>query len=112
MAEKTVNKLKDPSELKAESKIDYIDRGWLYYHQKNYSNSISDFKVALDMDPEDINTIYALGLALKAGGHTEEAKAKFNQVVELSRVIDRTDRSQILKSLATGQFNQIEKGTW
>jgi len=112
MAEKSANKLTHPSELKAESKTEYINRGWLYYHVNDFSNSISDFKVALEMDPEDINTMYALGLALKAGGQSEEAKAIFTQVIDHSHVIDRSDRAQILKSLATGHYNQIEKGTW
>ena len=98
--------------MKAESKIEYVDRGWLYYHINDFSNSISDFKAALQMDPEDINTMYALGLALKAGGQNDEAKAIFNQVIEHSHIIDRSDRAQILKSLATGHYNQIEKGTW
>ena len=56
--------------------------------------------------------MYALGLALKAGGQNEEAKTIFTQVIDHSHVIDRSDRAQILKSLATGQYNQIEKGTW
>jgi len=112
MAEKPVNKLTHPSEMKAESKIEYVDRGWLYYHINDFPNSISDFNIALEMDPEDINTMYALGLALKAGGESDKAKAIFNQVIEHSHVIDRSDRAQILKSLATGHYNQIVKGTW
>jgi len=112
MTDKSTNKLTHPSEMKAESKIEFVDRGWLYYHINDFSNSISDFRAALNLDPDDINTMYALGLALKAGGQNEEAKAIFNQVIEHSHIIDRSDRAQILKSLASGHYNQIEKGTW
>jgi len=112
MAEKLENKIPDPEGIQANSKSEFIQRGWLYFNQNNFVEAVADFRKALDLDPQDINTLYALGLSLKARGEKEEAKAIFRQVIEQSKVIDRTDRSQILKSLALGQWNQIEKGTW
>ena len=112
MAEKKSSNIPDPKGIQANSKSEFIQRGWLYYNQNIFSESTADFRKALELDPQDINTLYALGLSLKALGEKEEAKGIFRQVIEQSKVLDRTDRSQILKTLAVGQWNQIDKGTW
>lgn len=112
MAEKIASKIPDPKEIQANSKSEFVQRGWLYFNQNIFYEATADFRRALELDTQDINTLYALGLSLKALGEKEEAKGIFRQVIEQSKVLDRTDRSQILKSLALGQWNQIEKGTW
>ena len=58
----------DPESIHPGTFEEYARRAWLYYGKHNYENSIKDFYKALDSDPENVDIMFGLGLALKADG--------------------------------------------
>ena len=104
--------LPDPKLINATTASDYIKRGWLYYSTKNYPLAESDFYKALDLDPDNPDTLYALALALKADGKSQPAIENFEKTIKVIDSFEDRVRAQMLKRLAIGHINQIKTGDW
>jgi tetratricopeptide (TPR) repeat protein len=74
--------------------------------------AVTAFQAALDHFPGDIEALYALGLALKKSGKGPEALELFKQVTESVVNLDDEIRGEMLRRLAIGHANVLEKGDW
>ncbi len=106
------NTVPDPTTLNPQSAAEYLERGWLFYTRQNFEHAISDFKAALDLEPNNIEVLYALGLALKISGATQQALNFFTRIDEVINYVDDRQRRTMISRLAHGQINQIKTGDW
>ena len=62
--------------------------------------------------PGDIEVLYALGLSLKKSEQAESAVRAFRQVVELAAQRPSQVRTLMVRRLAQGHVNMLERGSW
>jgi tetratricopeptide (TPR) repeat protein len=106
------NAIPDPATMNASTAMEYASRGWLYFSNQNFEKATHDFRQVLNIDKNEIDTWYGLGLSLKASGSADEAVEAFNKVLELIRLIKDKQQANILERLAKGQINHIKTGDW
>ena len=104
--------LPDPDLIQPHTATEYIHRAWLYYGQQNFEKSINDFYKALESDPENVDTVFGLALALKSNGNKEKAIEFFEKTLSLIDQIEDHIRARMLRRLTVGQINQIKTGDW
>jgi tetratricopeptide (TPR) repeat protein len=102
----------DPESIHPTTATEYVRRAWLFYANHNYEKSIDDFYRALDSDPENVDTVFGLGLALKADGKKEKAVETFEKTLTMMSTLEDHIRAQMLKRLTIGHINQIKTGDW
>lgn len=102
----------DPAAMNAETPMEYASRGWLFFSNHKYDRAVDDFRHILDVDKNDLDAWYGLGLSLKAAGSSDEAVEAFNHVLGLISVIENKQRASVLERLAKGQVNLIRTGDW
>jgi tetratricopeptide (TPR) repeat protein len=102
----------DPAAMKVETAADYMERGWLYYSHKKFDLAITDFLYVLKTDPDNVDTLYGLGLTQKASGASPQALATFEQVLKLVPNISEHQKASVLSRLVKGHINQIKTGNW
>lgn len=102
----------NPSTMKAETVDDYAKRGWAFFSIQQFDLSASDFNHVVAEEPENIDSWYGLGLALKGSGTTSQATDAFEKVLQLIHLVEDHQRANILGRLAKGQINQIKTGDW
>lgn len=102
----------DPAAVKVESIMDYSSRGWLYYSSGQFENAVDDFRHVLEVEKDDIDAWYGLGLSLKAAGDTIGAVDAFTSVLGLIGSVNDKQRVNVLTRLVKGQINQIKTGDW
>ncbi len=101
-----------PEDLPANSADECAVRGWAYYATKDYPKAEIDLREALRLNPDDVDTAYALGLVLKASGQKGPAIEIFRQVAELTGYLDDQVRGRMVRRLALGHIHEIESGEW
>jgi tetratricopeptide (TPR) repeat protein len=101
-----------PENLTASSAGEYAIRGWSFYAVKEYQKAEADLRESLRLDPDDLDTHYALGLVLKASGQKTPAVETFRKVVELTSYQSNPIRARMVRRLAVGQIHDIETGEW
>lgn len=93
---------------------EYVQSGWNHYTKKEYYRAEADFKKALEISPDNVDTLYALGMALQASGRQPEAIQTFEKVIKMLE--DPGDenfvRAHMLTRLALGHINRIKTGDW
>jgi tetratricopeptide (TPR) repeat protein len=102
----------EPSTPKAADEL--IASGWHHYSNKEYYRAEADFQKALENQPENADTMYALGMAQQASGRTQEAIRTFEKVIELleQRKAEDPVRSLMLTRLSHGHINRMKTGDW
>lgn len=72
------------------------------------------FLQALALEPDSIDTMYGLGIVLKAMGRTQEAIARFEKIVNNIENQEWSDlnRARMLRRLALGQINYLKNQDW
>ncbi len=107
--------LVDPEKMpEPDNPGDYLRRGYAFYARSMFPQAEQDFRKGLAMDPEGVDLMFALGMALKGDKRDEESVQVFKQVLSLlnaGAVADRT-RRDMLHRLAVGHINMITKGDW
>jgi tetratricopeptide (TPR) repeat protein len=98
---------KDP-----QTAADFSERGWLFYQQADYDRAANDFGLALDLEPDNADIQYAMGLALATGGHVPEATAAFEKALKLLDGLDDPVRQRMLKTITQGHINRLSTGDW
>lgn len=91
-----------------------IESGWHHYSSKEYFRAEADFKKVLEMLPDDLDTLYALGMTQQASGQVPEAVQTFERVIQLienGKVADIA-RAHMLDRLAHGHINRMQTGDW
>ena len=93
---------------------DYIERGWRHYSKKEFYRAEADFRKALEMNADPIDTLYALGMTLQASGRPPEAIQAFEKVIELLQTAAPADnaRTLMLSRLSHGHINRMKTGDW
>jgi tetratricopeptide (TPR) repeat protein len=104
--------INSPEQIHPALPAEFVLRGWFYYFQKDYSKADADYRRALQERPDDLDTVYALALNLKAMGHTQEAVESFQTVNLLAdRLADKL-RANIIKRISVGHINSMTQGNW
>ncbi len=113
MAKKTSTRtvVPDPSAMSAGTSDELLARAWLYYGRQDYGKSEADLRKALDLDPGNLEILYALGLTLSASGRSQEALPVFEQAVE-ALTDQSTVRANMLRKLIKGHISRIKTGDW
>jgi tetratricopeptide (TPR) repeat protein len=102
----------DPSTPKTVDEL--IESGWSHYSKKEYYRAEADFQKALENQPENADTLYALGMAQQASGRTQEAIRTFEKVIQLleKKKVEDPVRSLMLTRLSHGHINRMKTGSW
>lgn len=93
---------------------DYIESGWSHYSKKEFYRAESDFQKALDLEPGNADTEYALGMTLMASSRQQDAVQAFQKVLSMLQNNPTEDlaRASMLSRLAQGHINRIQTGDW
>lgn len=102
----------NPESIHPTKASDYVRRAWLFYSNHDYGKSIDDYYKALESDPDNVDTVFGLGLALKADGKKEKAVESFEKALTLIDKLEDHVRARMLKRLIIGHINQIRSGDW
>src|SRR5512133_1301538 len=74
----------EPTEPSTPKTVDeLIETGWNHYSKKEYYRAEADFQKALEDQPENADTMYAMGMSQQASGRTQEAIRTFEKVIQL-----------------------------
>jgi len=101
-----------PEALPATTAAEYAIRGWSFYAAGNYPKAEDDLREALCLEPDNVDTTYALGLVLKAAGQNTQAVETFRQAAALAEYMDDKVRGRMVRRLAHGHIHEIESGQW
>lgn len=105
----------DPASLPQPTTVaEFNKRGMAYYARKDYPAAIQDLEAALAKEPQNIDTLYNLGMVYKAHKLTDKAVEVFTTAIGLleSGVIADKSRTEMLRRLALGHINEIKQGDW
>ncbi|NLG97884.1 MAG: tetratricopeptide repeat protein [Chloroflexi bacterium] len=94
---------------------EFIRQGWSHYSNKEYYRAEDSFRKALDLTPDDPDTLYALAMTLFSSGRKQESIPVYRKVIEvLNRDPDQEkgNRETMLIRMAYGHINFIETGQW
>jgi tetratricopeptide (TPR) repeat protein len=103
---------RNPDAMTPNTASDYLTRGWYYYSAKEYAKAETDFRQALVLEADDVDTLFAHGLALKHLSRFDEAVQTFEKVIVLSDQNNDPVRATMVKRLAKGHINELTLGDW
>ncbi len=88
---------------------DYQRRAWQHYARKEQVQAEADFRKALELNAGLIDSVYGLGMTLKAAGNFAGAKAPFEAVIKLidEGVVKDEARGKILRALVNAQIAML-----
>ncbi len=91
-----------------------IGDAWRLHVEGHDSAAVERFVQLSDASPEDIDTLYGLGLAQRGAGRYEDALATFNKVLELLTGVqaeseDEQNRLEMLMRMSRQQIEFIER---
>jgi tetratricopeptide (TPR) repeat protein len=93
---------------------EYYRQGWALHAAGKQDVAEQNLRKAIELEPESVDAHFTLGLALKAQDRNREAVQVFQKVLSLiqSGAVEHNTRSEMVRRLALGHINQIEKGDW
>lgn len=109
---KSPEQIADPVAISPQTSQDYAKRAWLFYGRQDLPHAEQDFRRALDLDSQDVDSLSGLGLTLAAAGKLPEAVQVFEQAVQLAAGLKDAVRGLMLKRLLNGHINRIRTGQW
>ena len=88
---------------------EYEHRAWLNYTRKDQTQAEADFKKALELNANLVDSAYGLAMTLKAAGEAERATGAFQRVIELldEGHVKDTARAKILRALTQTQIAHL-----
>ncbi len=101
-----------PEEFQPTNAAEYVDRGWAFYTKKEFDRAEADFRQALETTQDEMDSLYALGMALKAQGKGEEAVKTFQKVLSILDKAPASIKATMLRTLTQGHINNISHGSW
>lgn len=107
-----MDKLKAEVERNPRDLNNHLRLGWILYGEDRVDEAIEIFQGAQDRFPKDIEVLYALALAYKKTGKGQEALRTFQGVIKSAEVLDDKTRAAMLRRLAIGHTNVLERGDW
>jgi tetratricopeptide (TPR) repeat protein len=105
----------EPAELSNKATAeDYVESGWQHYSKKEYFRAEANFQKALEITPNNADTMYALAMTMHASGRAPEAIQAFEKVLRMLEKTKETDpvRALMLARLSNGHINRIKTGDW
>ncbi|MCK4598011.1 tetratricopeptide repeat protein, partial [bacterium] len=64
--------------------IKHYNAGVEFTRAGDYDKAVAEFKMALELDPDDVKIIYGLGLALRLQGQLEESIEYLSKAIEVN----------------------------
>jgi tetratricopeptide (TPR) repeat protein len=89
-----------------------LAEAWRLYGQGKPLEAAEALERGLREAPGEIEILYALGLSLKHSGQAERALRIFRQIVEVASRRSAQVRTLMLRRLAQGHVNMLERGAW
>ena len=88
--------------------------GWAQHGAGKNDAAEANLRKAVELDPASVDAHYALGLALRSQDRRREAVQSFQTVVDMidASGTEHDARMTMVRRLAKGLINQIEKGDW
>ena len=87
--------------------------GWAQHGVGKNDQAEANLRKAVELEPASVDAHYALGLALKAQDRRREAIQEFQTVVSMIEADpEHNSRTTMVRRLAKGWINLIEKGDW
>lgn len=86
--------------------------GWALYGSGDAEGAAVQARLAAGLAPSDAEARYLLGMALKVKGDADGAVAAFRSAASMAAGELDTSRAAMLRRLAIGQANWLEKGAW
>lgn len=105
----------EPMETAApQTEDEFVKSGWEHYSKKEYYRAEADFQKALDISPNNPDTLYALGMTYQASGRQPEAIRTFEKTIQVLENAGENDfvRAHMMTRLARGHINRIKTGDW
>ena len=115
MVSKNEGKLDEPADAAAPQTDDeYVKSGWEHYSKKEYYRAEADFQKALELTPDNVDTMYALGMTFQASGRQAEAIRTFEKTIQLLENVEEVDfvRAHMMTRLARGHISRMKTGDW
>ncbi len=102
----------DPSSPRSADEL--VESGWSHYSKKEYYRAEADFQKALEMTPNNADTMYALAMTQQASGRPQDAIHTFEKVIQLLEATKEENpvRALMLTRLSHGHINRIKTGDW
>jgi tetratricopeptide (TPR) repeat protein len=93
---------------------EYYRQGWALHAAGKQDAAEQSLRKAIELEPASVDAHFTLGLALKAQDRNREAVELFQKVLTLIRsgAVEHNIRSEMVRRLALGHINRIEKGDW
>jgi Flp pilus assembly protein TadD len=91
---------------------DWLRWGWALYSAGRYAQSADAAREARARAAADPEPGYLLGMALKAAGDKAAAVIAFRAAAADLPAMQDEVRAAMLRRLAVGQINWLERGTW
>jgi tetratricopeptide (TPR) repeat protein len=93
---------------------EYYRQGWALHAAGKQDAAEQSLRKAIGLEPDSVDAHFTLGLALKIQARNREAVQEFQKVISLiqSGTVEHNTRSEMVRRLALGHINQIEKGDW
>lgn len=87
---------------------------WQAHARGDYGQAEKLFRQALAIETNSIETMYGLGIVLKAIGRAQEAIAQFEKIVHNIENQQWSDlnRARMLRRLALGHINYLKNQDW
>ncbi len=89
-----------------------LDEAWRAYGAGDLAQADQMVRRVLSQAPNDIEAAYLAGLVWRAQGNNQEAKGAFQIVVDQHVHLEDRTRGRMLRRLAVGHLNQIDRGLW
>lgn len=86
--------------------------GWALYGSGDAEGASVQARLAAGLAPSDAEAPYLLGMALKVKGDAGGAVAAFRSAASMAAGQGENSRAAMLRRLAIGQANWLEKGAW
>jgi tetratricopeptide (TPR) repeat protein len=86
--------------------------GWFLYAAGRYEESAQVLETARIQFPDHLELWYALAMTHKQLKNNEGSIAAFQRVEQLAKQMKAGDRSRMIRRLARGHINQLERGVW
>lgn len=103
-----------PTDGTPQGEEEYVQSGWSHYSKKEYYRAEADFKKALEISPNNADTMYALAMTLQSSGRQPEAIQTFEKVISMLEEPgdENIVRAHMLSRLARGHINRMKTGDW
>lgn len=89
-----------------------IKDAWAAYGQGKSHEALARLGPAARRFPDDAEVHYALGMVSESAGDRTQARAAFARVIEIVDRQEKRARGTMLRRLAQGHINRIERGVW